>query len=146
MCNNLAMGPSRTGRLRFKIELWIRARLLPLQLRRVSLEKALERANPATLSTYSGLSVAYVVTRVQRTLRRPWLMRDQRCLRQGILGFRFLRAAGHDARLHFGVVESSLSAERIAAHCWVTVEGETVLGGQEADFVPIHIQSGSRTA
>lgn len=134
-----AMAAPLGTRLLFNLELWLRARLMPFQLSRDSLEKALKLATPVGPASYPGLPVSYIVDKVVRVARRPWLMRDRRCLRQGLLGFRFLREAGHDPRLNFGVDPGSIASNRLAAHCWVDVNGKTVLGMQEAPLLTVYI-------
>ena len=54
-------------------------------------------------------------------------MRDRRCLRQGILAFRYLKATGHEPVIHFGIEPVSLKDEKVRAHCWVTVNGTPVM-------------------
>lgn len=131
--------PSITTRLLFSLELWIRARLLPWQVSRSSLEAALRLATPTSPASYPGLPVAYVVRKVARSVRHPWLMRDRRCLREGLLGFRFLREAGHQPSLCFGVAPGSVSSDRLSAHCWINVEGETVLGASNAPLLTVFV-------
>ena len=128
----------RSTRLLFNLDLWLRARLMPFQLSRGSLETALKLATPRGPASYPGLPVSYIVGRVVRVARRPWLMRDRRCLRQGLLGFRFLREAGHDPRLYFGVNPASITDDRLAAHCWVDINGKTVLGMPETPLLTVY--------
>jgi hypothetical protein len=54
-------------------------------------------------------------------------MRARRCLREGLLGFRFLRLAGFYPVLHFGVEPESVAAEHLRAHCWITLADSCVL-------------------
>lgn len=126
-------------RLLFNLELWLRARILPLQLRGESLPRLLDLATPKGPPAYAGLEAAYVLRRVERSLRRPWAMRGRRCLRLGLLGFRFLREAGYEPRLHFGVDPASLGAARLAAHCWIELDGRTALGASPIPLTTIHI-------
>jgi hypothetical protein len=67
-------------------------------------------------------------------------MRDRRCLRQGILAFRFMAAAGYNSELHFGVDRTSLAGS-IKAHCWLVHRGTTVLNPPNPTMVPILIHS-----
>lgn len=124
--------------LLFPVELWLRARLLPLQLVGRSLKEMLEFAEPPVGSRrFAGLSPAYVVRAVRRATRRPWVMRDRRCLREGLLAYRSLVEAGLRPRLHFGVERDVVNSARVAAHCWVTLEGRTVIGESETPYVEI---------
>lgn len=114
-------------RARFRVALWLAARALPLRLGRQPIGAALRLAEPAARGHYDGLAADYIARAVRRATRHPWLMRDRRCLRQGILGYRFLAAAGYRPELYFGVDPASVSRPRLAAHCWVCLDGQPVL-------------------
>lgn len=126
-------------RIGFRIELWWRARVLPLQLHHRPLDAVVALANAAPAMRYRDLPVAYIVKRVGRTVRRPWLMRDRRCLREGLLAFRFMAAAGHAPELHFGIERTSVKGAQLKAHCWVVNAGETVLNPPTETMVPVYI-------
>lgn len=130
-------GPA--SRLRFRAELWLRARLLPLMAAGRNLEDTLALAEPGGPPAYRGLPADYVVRRVRKSVRNPILMRDRRCLRGGLLAFRFLREAGYDPRLHFGVDAGTIASDRLGAHCWVSLDGRTVLGEPETPMIEIHV-------
>ncbi|TIS71759.1 MAG: hypothetical protein E5W99_27790, partial [Mesorhizobium sp.] len=66
----------------------------PVLVARRDFESVLKLAPLQLPTPYRGLPCSYVVGRVNRTVRHPWVMRDRRCLREGLLGFRFLRMAG----------------------------------------------------
>ncbi|RUY95702.1 lasso peptide biosynthesis B2 protein, partial [Mesorhizobium sp. M7A.F.Ca.CA.003.01.2.1] len=87
----------------FRCHLWASARLMPVLVTNRSFEEVLRWAPLASSTPYRGLPSAYIVESVNRTVRHPWLMRDRRCLREGLLGHRFLRLAGFDPDLRFGV-------------------------------------------
>lgn len=125
--------------LRFRVELWFAARTLPLRVRGRSFEAVLALASPAAPARYGGLSHEYIARSIARTLRHPLAMRDRRCLRAGLLGFRFLRLAGHQPELHFAVDRDSVGGERISAHCWVCIGGRPVVGRGEPNQVTIHV-------
>jgi hypothetical protein len=128
-------------KIRFRIALWCHARLLPLRIpRNRPLSEVLSLAKPPRGIRYPGLPAAYILEHVLKTTRRPILMRDRRCLRQGILAFRFMAAAGHSSELHFGVDRTSL-AGTLKAHCWVVHRGATVLNPPDPATVPILIHS-----
>jgi hypothetical protein len=114
-------------RARFRAHLWWSARILPLQVRNRSLDAVLRLAQPDLATLYRGLPLAYIVKRVRRTVRRPLLMRDRRCLREGLLAFRFLKAAGFEPELHFGIDKTSLPGPALKAHCWIVQNGDVVL-------------------
>jgi hypothetical protein len=65
-------------------------------------------------------------------------MRDRRCLREGLLAFRFLSMAGYGPVLRFGVQRGSAArGQRLSAHCWIEVENETMLNPPLPDTVEI---------
>jgi hypothetical protein len=123
--------------LRFRASLWLWARLLPLIAYRRELTPLLELVRAPVTAPYGGLAVGYIAKRVKRASRRPWAMRDRRCLREGLLAYRFLSLAGYAPSLHFGVERSSTTKERVSAHCWVDVGAETVLNPPSAGMVEI---------
>ncbi|HEX6000466.1 MAG TPA: lasso peptide biosynthesis B2 protein, partial [Hyphomicrobiaceae bacterium] len=75
--------------------------------------------------------------RVKRATRRPWLMRDRPCLRQGLLAMRFLRLAGYRPVLHFAIDRTSVSRDVLSAHCWVSLDGEVLLNPATPSMVEI---------
>lgn len=95
----------------FRAHLWLSARLLPLRVGRRSFEAVLKRAPLQSSAPYRGLPAAYIAARVNRTVRRPWLMRDRRCLREGLLGHRFLRLAGDRAAVRAQAVAHALRVQ-----------------------------------
>lgn len=131
------MTASLVTRIRFRIALWLQARLLPWRMwRERPLCEVVALANSQRDIRYSGLPVSYVLDRVVRATRRPILMRDRRCLRQGVLAQRFMTAAGHPCELRFGVERASLGSA-IKAHCWLVHDGKPVLNPPDAATVLI---------
>ncbi|MEO8668068.1 MAG: lasso peptide biosynthesis B2 protein [Bauldia sp.] len=128
-------------RVRFRTELWLRARLVPLQARGRRFDSVLKLAGPTRRDNYTGLAVAYVAESIQRVTRHPWTMRNNRCLRQGLLGFRFLGEAGFRPELHFGVDPASMTADRLSAHCWVCIDGKPVLGDRLPGMATIYVHT-----
>ena len=124
---------------RFRIDLWLAARSLPWRVAGKSFEEILALASPEGRVDYAGLPVSYISRRVRKSVRHPWLMRDRRCLREGLLGFEFLRRSGYSPELHFAVDPGSVSKERIAAHCWVCLDGKPVVGDRQGNQVTIFI-------
>ena len=124
---------------RFRIDLWLAARSLPWRVAGKSFEDILALASPEGRVDYAGLPAEYISRRVRKSVRHPWLMRDRRCLREGLLGFEFLRRSGYSPELHFAVDPASVSKERIAAHCWVCLDGKPVVGDRQGNQVTIFI-------
>ena len=82
-------------------------------------------------SRSGGLTVKDCVWAVEAAARRvPW---RAMCFEQGLAAQRILRKSGIDAVLHYGARHSPFS-NKLEAHVWVSVGGETVLGGEEAGF------------
>ena len=120
--------------LRLHVALW--ARWLPVLAREPELQRLLGRAAPPPGTPYVGIPADIVIRRVRKACRRPVLMRDCACLREGLLAYRFLRMAGFRPRLHFGVDRNSAAAPRLAAHCWVSLDGRVVLNPP----LPSHVE------
>ena len=72
---------------------------------------------------------------VEAVARRvPW---RTMCIEKGLAVQRLLRRSGADARLHYGARHDPLTG-RLEAHVWVTVDGTTVIGGEQAaDFAEV---------
>jgi hypothetical protein len=122
----------------FRCHLWASARLMPLLVGDRNFETVLKWAPLSSSMPYRGLSSSYVIATVNRTVRHPWLMRDRRCLREGLLAHRFLRLAGFDPDLRFGVDPKSMQARHLAAHCWVCLDGRPVVSDSLPGMVEIY--------
>jgi hypothetical protein len=101
--------------------------LLPFRIGRRPLAAILEIAAPVDRNRYTGLSAAYIAKAVDQTTRHPWLMRDRKCLRRGLLGYRFLSEAGLRPELRFSVDPHPVGKNGMTAHCWVCLEGTPVI-------------------
>lgn len=125
-------------RLRFRTELWFWAKTLPLRCRKSrDFADIMRIADAGTSRRYAGLAAAYVARRAKKAGRRPWVMRDRRCLREGILAYRFLTLAGVPATIHFGVDRTSIGKAKLSAHCWVSADDMPVLNPPEPTMVTI---------
>ncbi len=137
------MTPFLFDSLPFKLNLWLSARLLPVAAKRADLMPLLAVATPpADYRIYSDKSAEGVVSAVKATCARPWRMRGRRCLREGLLAFRFLRLAGIPATLHFGVDRHSVNAAKLKAHCWVSIGDDIVINPPDPDMVCIYSYDG----
>jgi hypothetical protein len=96
------------------------ARLLPLrwQLRVLT--------PPRRWAPYRGLSAEEIKSVVLRRLEKPRLMRRRICQRRGLTLFHFLSLSGIGSELRFGVYAQRPHQRPTLAHCWVTVDGETL--------------------
>lgn len=118
--------------------IWWHARLLPTLVRQRDLQSVLRYADVQPDPAFSGLPAEAIAAWIVAATRKPWLMRNRRCLRQGLLGMRFMRLAGHDPELHFGIDRRSLAEPAVAAHCWVVLGGKPVLNDILEGMEPIH--------
>jgi hypothetical protein len=122
---------------RFRLSLWAWARVLPLVAWNRSLGSLMALTHTGSRVPYAGLTPEYIVRRVRRATRRPRLMRDRPCLRQGVLAMRFLRLAGYNPDLHFAVDRKSVGHSVLAAHCWVALDGKVILNPATPTMVEI---------
>ena len=84
--------------VRFRTALWLWARLVPFLAWRVDLPTVLARVAPPPGTPYRGLPARLIAYRAKRAVRRPRVMADRPCLREGLLANRYLRLAGYRAR------------------------------------------------
>jgi hypothetical protein len=137
-------------RSRLKFVVWLAARLMPIRIRGRELGQIIAKYEPGSKRSFVGLDVADILDTVRRATQHPWAMRDRRCLRQGLLAYRYLALAGYRPELHFGLEKSSLADPRIRAHCWVVIDDVTVLNPPEDGMMTIfeydgrNIPAGSR--
>jgi hypothetical protein len=122
---------------RFNVSLRAWALLLPLLAVRRGLDVLLSITRTGSGAPYKGIAPSYIVRRVKRATRRPWLMRDRPCLREGLLAMRFLRLAGYRPVLHFAIDRTSTTRSVLSAHCWVTLDGEVLLNPATTTMVEI---------
>lgn len=121
----------------FNCHLWVSARLLPFFVGRQNMKAVRRYASPVGARPYAGLPASYIARRAVATARRPWLMRDRRCLREGLLGFRFLSLAGFEPELRFGIDTASAKAPHLAAHCWVCIDDRIVVSDRPPNMVEV---------
>lgn len=141
------MSPFLSTRLPLAWELWIAARLLPMFVRKRSLDEILKLANPRASSRGPDNMPADAILRaVKKAAARPWLMRDRRCLREGLLGFHFLSRAGYKPLLHFGIIPDTAATPHPRAHCWISLDGAIVLNPPEVSMLDLFAYDGSRSA
>ena len=123
--------------IRFRVELFYWARVLPILAHRRDLKSLMALADPGRSKRYIGLPSTYIIKRVRRAVRRPWVMRDRPCLREGVLAYRFLILAGFDPEIHFGVDRNSVSKERLSAHCWIVLDDRIVLNAPTPSMIEV---------
>jgi hypothetical protein len=130
---------TRWSELRFRTELWLQARVIPLAIAGKNFEQILAFASRSRVIDCPQFEAGRIGRWVKRAVRRPVVMRDRRCLREGLLGFHFLRRAGHVPELHFSLDSNSIGSNRLSAHCWVCVDGKPVVGTPLDNHVTIYV-------
>lgn len=81
---------------------------------------------PGWFRPYRRWRAEQIQAMVDRRLADPRMMRRRACLRYGLVLYHFLRLAGLDARLHFGLHPQADAADAMRAHCWVTLAGRPI--------------------
>jgi hypothetical protein len=132
------MTAGKALQLRFQWSLWISARLMPLRIHGLGLERLISLYEPAQKLGFIGLTPAYIINAVREVTHHPWLMRNRRCLRHGLLAYHYLLRAGFQPRLCFGVDRRSVGESRLSAHCWVALEGKDLLNPPESTMLVIY--------
>jgi hypothetical protein len=135
------MTPGLLG-LRFRTALWVAARTMPLRVRGIGLKVLLELYEPGRSRPFVGVEPGEMLKAVRRVTHHPWGMRDRRCLRQGLLAYRYLSMAGFAPALHFGVDRNSISDPKISAHCWIVLDGKVVLNPPSDAMVTVFVYDG----
>jgi hypothetical protein len=93
------------------------------------------RFGSAPLGPRTGLAPGDCAWAVEAAARR--LPGRAMCIEKGLAAQRLLRRGGIDARLHYGARHDPESG-KLEAHVWVTVDGLSVVGGEEAkDFAEL---------
>jgi hypothetical protein len=127
--------PFKYLRLVLAVRAW--ALWIPVLAQGKDLKPLLARAGPARGTPYLGLSVDTIALCCRKAVRRPFLMADRSCLREGLLLNRFLVMAGHAPTLLLGVDRTSLNGPRVRAHCWIKL-GARVFNPPTPDMVEIY--------
>lgn len=135
------VGAGPLARLLFRLQLWISARTLPVRIAGRGFSRILADASSVPPNSWPHFPVSHVARAVRRAARWPILMRNNRCLRTGLVGFAALRRCGYEPRLHFSVDPKSMGQPSLAAHCWVTLDGVEVINARIPGQVQIHVHA-----
>ena len=122
----------------FRARLWLSARMLPIRIAGKDFAAILEMFEPKGPQRTPHWPLAYLERSVRWAVRGPILMRDRRCLRSGLLGYAALKSAGYAPELRFSVDRKSVATDRLAAHCWVCVDGVPVINQPLPDQVVVY--------
>ena len=91
--------------------------------------RALAFGSVAVAHRVPAAPVSDLVWAVEAAARRvPW---RAKCIERGLAAQRLLRKSGVNALLHYGARQDG-SSGLLQAHVWVTVDGDAVIGGEEA--------------
>lgn len=94
---------------------------------------------PSWLKPYTGLAVSLIQSAVHRCLQNPRMMRRRKCLRHGLVLHHFLKLAGYNPQLHFGVYPAPDSRGKLHGHCWVCLGGQPVSPPPSDDLATVHV-------
>jgi hypothetical protein len=110
---------------------------VPLLLRRgpERMARLLEPAAPPQPAA-DPAAVRALAHRIDRWLRAGWPLVRRGCLTRGITQYRFLRQAGFDVSLRFGLGEVNGKFE---GHCWLVQDGQPFL--EKRDPRPIYTET-----
>ena len=112
---------------------------VPFLLRRgpERMARLLEPSTPGHQAADPAAAEA-LARRIDRWLRAGWPLVRRGCLTRGITRYRFLRRAGFDVSLRFGVGEVD---GRLEGHCWLVQDGRPFLEKRDPDFTrfPWHV-------
>lgn len=121
-----------------RAELWLEARRLPFIVATDDLSVCHAYADVGPDPRWQGMSPETIAHWVRRACRHPVLMRHRRCFRLGLLGFRFLRMAGHHPELRYALEASSIGQDGPArTHCWVCLDGQPLIGTRGPGMVDL---------
>jgi hypothetical protein len=134
-------GSGSLDRLAFRLRLWIAARTLPARIAGREFSRILTDASSVPANSWPRFPVPFIARSVRRVARWPILMRNNRCLRTGLVGFAALRRCGYEPRLHFSVDPKSVGRPSLSAHCWVTLDGVEVINARIPGQVQIHVHA-----
>ena len=107
---------------------WTAARWLPYAISGRNLSEILELMDKKSRKTFWKSTPEDISRAIDFATACPIFMRGRRCLRQGLLGYKFLKASGFTPELIFSVDKASVDTNCLRAHCWVEVNGQAVVG------------------
>lgn len=115
--------------LKICVRFW--ALKIPYLAKTDKLETLILKCEPNNTNLFWGIPASRIRRHVRRATRKPYFMRHRRCLREGLLLYRFLTLAGYKPTIHFGIDRTSIESEIMSAHCWVKCDDELFLPPDE---------------
>lgn len=122
-------------------EIWSATITLPFWLYKKDFEATLKYFDVKNDVKFSNIDQVLICKCVGLTTRKPWLMRDRRCLRQSLLAMKFLRKANLAPTINFGVDINSMSSPSLSAHCWVEINNHPVMNDIMEDMIVVYSAS-----
>ena len=119
-------------------EIWSSTVILPFWLYRKDFAATLKYFDVKDDEKYNKVDQEIICKCVGLTTRKPWLMRDRRCLRQALLAMKFLRKANLNPIIHFGVDIKTMSNPSLSAHCWVELNDLPVMNDILENMIVVH--------
>lgn len=104
---------------------WASLAIAVLPFRRVAAAASLPTRERERAGRVAPRKIAWAVNAWGR--RVPW---RAVCFQRGLAVHRMLRRRGYESVLHYGVAQEE--AKGVLAHVWVSLDGQAVIGGEEA--------------
>jgi len=119
-------------------EIWLATITLPFWLYKKDFAATLKYFDVNSDDKFKNIDQTLIYNCIGLTTKKPWLMRDRRCLRQGLLAMRFLKKASFEPTIHFGVDMNTMSSPSLSAHCWVEINNIPVMNDILEDMIIVH--------
>lgn len=114
------------------------AAVSPLLLRAVKLERLGSWLEPARIPARPAGAPGALVRRVDRLLKLGWPLVRRGCLVRGMTLYRFLREAGFEASLCFGMGQPE-GEPGLTGHCWIELDGQPL--AEKRDPRPVYTET-----
>lgn len=124
--------------MRSAVRVLLFAAASPLLLRAVKLERLGAWLEPRTSGKTSAQPAEALVRRIDRLLRLGWPLVRRGCLVRGMTLYRFLREAGFEASLCFGMGQPEGESD-FTGHCWIELDGQPL--AEKRDPRPIYTET-----
>lgn len=128
--------------MRSAVRVLLFAAVSPLLLRAVRLERLGAWLEPETPRPAGQADPAPLVRRIDRLLRLGWPLVRRGCLVRGMTLYRFLREAGYEVSLCFGMGKPEGQPEGdsdFTGHCWIELDGQPL--AEKRDPRPIYTET-----
>ena len=127
--------------MRSAVRVLLFAAASPLLLRAVKLERLgawLEPQRSETSEKTPAQPAEALVRRIDRLLKLGWPLVRRGCLVRGMTLYRFLREAGFEVSLCFGMGQPEGESD-FTGHCWIELDGQPL--AEKRDPRPIYTET-----